>query len=166
MTERRDAKMYAIFVKKLRELSLGFFSQDNQKHFTDRNTAVPIFEAKMTRDTRLIYQVDIMPDLEHRVLRQVIYVFAIRNHRQIDKRLWTSVAHHWTSAMARFGDSKWELMSPRARVYVKRCTYRAPERTSGETVIPPGEWPLDREDNGANAELVSDTRASLEIHRA
>ncbi|VDC07516.1 unnamed protein product [Peniophora sp. CBMAI 1063] len=142
MAERRDAKMHTIFVKKLMELSKGFFSSDNQKHFTDRNTAVPVFEAKMTRDTRLIYQVDIMPDFERRVLRQAIYVFTIRNHRQIDKRLWTSVSHHWTTAMARFGDSKWELMTPQSRAYVKRCTYRAPEETTGDVVIRPGEWPM------------------------
>ena len=102
-----------------------------------------------------------MPDIEQGVLRQgahrgsrndegtgsleetVIYVFAIRNHRQIDKRLWSSISHHWTTAMERFGGSKWELMPPQSRVYIKRCTYRAPERTTGEVVVPPGEWPLD-----------------------
>ena len=41
-----------------RELSQGFFSDDNQKKLVGQDNEVPIFEAKMTRDLRLVYQVE------------------------------------------------------------------------------------------------------------
>ena len=41
-----------------RELSWGFFSDDNQKKLTGPRTEIPIFEAKMEGDTRLVYTVD------------------------------------------------------------------------------------------------------------
>jgi hypothetical protein len=37
-----------------RELSNGHFSDDNQKRLTGTNIPVPIYEAKMTRDSRLV----------------------------------------------------------------------------------------------------------------
>lgn len=37
-----------------RELSNGHFSDDNQKQLTGTEIDVPIFEAKMTRDSRLV----------------------------------------------------------------------------------------------------------------
>jgi hypothetical protein len=71
---RADAKRFAIIEKKIkyilylyftvrgsllrRELSHGFFSEDNQKRLTGPKTDIPIFEAKMEGDTRLVYTVD------------------------------------------------------------------------------------------------------------
>jgi hypothetical protein len=37
-----------------RELSNGHFSDDNQKRLTGKNIPVPIYEAKMARDSRLV----------------------------------------------------------------------------------------------------------------
>lgn len=37
-----------------RELSHGHFSDDNQKRLIGADIPVPIFEAKMTRDSRLV----------------------------------------------------------------------------------------------------------------
>jgi hypothetical protein len=37
-----------------RELSNGHFSDDNQKRLNGPNTEIPIYEAKMTRDLRLV----------------------------------------------------------------------------------------------------------------
>ena len=36
------------------ELSNGHFSDDNQKVLTGTETEIPIYEAKMTRDSRLV----------------------------------------------------------------------------------------------------------------
>ena len=44
----------ALYNTSPRELSLGFFSADNQKRLCGPTTAVPVFEAKMTRDLRLV----------------------------------------------------------------------------------------------------------------
>ena len=40
----------------------GFFSGSNQKRLEGARNDVPIFEAKMTSDLRLIYQIDIDVD--------------------------------------------------------------------------------------------------------
>jgi len=40
-----------------RELSNGHFSDDNQKRLTGTSIPVPIYEAKMTRDSRLVVRV-------------------------------------------------------------------------------------------------------------
>jgi hypothetical protein len=45
-----------------RELSWGFFSNDNQKKLTGPRTEIPVFEAKMEGDTRLVYTVDCVVD--------------------------------------------------------------------------------------------------------
>ena len=37
-----------------RELSQGHFSDDNQKKLTGTKTILPVYEAKMTGDTRLV----------------------------------------------------------------------------------------------------------------
>ncbi|EDR08129.1 uncharacterized protein LACBIDRAFT_294434 [Laccaria bicolor S238N-H82] len=44
---RKDKKIFEIIVKKIRELSNGRFSDDNQKRLSGPTTQVPIFEAKM-----------------------------------------------------------------------------------------------------------------------
>jgi hypothetical protein len=51
---RHDANVFKIIIKKIKELSNGHFSDDNQKRLTGPSTEIPVFEAKMTRDTRLV----------------------------------------------------------------------------------------------------------------
>ncbi|RXW14819.1 hypothetical protein EST38_g11042 [Candolleomyces aberdarensis] len=51
---RSDAKFFQIVMKKIIELSNGHFSDDNQKRLNGPNVGLPVFEAKMTRDTRLV----------------------------------------------------------------------------------------------------------------
>lgn len=45
-----------------RELSIGFFSKSNQKRLIGNDNEVPIYEAKMTGDTRLVYTIDCVPE--------------------------------------------------------------------------------------------------------
>ena len=44
------------------ELSHGFFSASNQKKLLGQDTDLPVFEAKMERDTRLVYTIDCLMD--------------------------------------------------------------------------------------------------------
>ncbi|KAK7678071.1 hypothetical protein QCA50_019012 [Cerrena zonata] len=62
--KRRNPKLFKIIVKKIMELSNGHFSDDNQKKLNNTSVGVPIFEAKMTSDTRLVYQIDCNQDFE------------------------------------------------------------------------------------------------------
>jgi hypothetical protein len=51
---KRQPKRFDIYMKKIKELSNGMFSPDNQKRLTGPGTEVPVFEAKMTADSRLV----------------------------------------------------------------------------------------------------------------
>jgi hypothetical protein len=44
------------------ELSFGFFSASNHKKLLGEDTDIPVFEAKMERDTRLVYTIDCVMD--------------------------------------------------------------------------------------------------------
>ncbi|KAI0321916.1 hypothetical protein OF83DRAFT_135754 [Amylostereum chailletii] len=123
--KRKNANMFRIYLKKIKELSNGHFSADNQKMLTGNNTPIPIYEAKMTSDTRLVYQVDCIMEFESKVERQVIRIFGIYSHTQIGRRLWDSMGYQ---------------LSRRGSKYIKRCVHREPPHNKGDSVIPPKVW--------------------------
>ncbi|KAH9017016.1 P-loop containing nucleoside triphosphate hydrolase protein [Lactarius pseudohatsudake] len=90
---KKDTNLFRITLKKIKELSNGHFSDDNHKRLTGTSISVPIYEAKMTRDSRLVYQVDCVPDFNSQVECQAIKVFGVYTHAQLDKRLWDSMGH-------------------------------------------------------------------------
>ncbi|KAK0478174.1 hypothetical protein IW261DRAFT_1482258 [Armillaria novae-zelandiae] len=117
-THRKDASTFQIIVKKIKELSCGHFSDDNQKRLSGSGTEVPVFEAKMTRDLRLIYQIDVIPCDESVPVK----IFGIHTHAQIDNRLWSSISSQ---------------LRKRGREYRKRCAVRKrSDQASKDTFIP------------------------------
>ncbi|OAX33885.1 hypothetical protein K503DRAFT_786167 [Rhizopogon vinicolor AM-OR11-026] len=90
---RADEKIFRIIVKKIKQLSNGHFSDDNQKRLNGPDAGIPIHEAKMTRDLRLVYQVDCVPDHDGESERQVIKVYGIYTHAQLD-RIWDALGSH------------------------------------------------------------------------
>ncbi|KAJ3514932.1 hypothetical protein NLJ89_g2078 [Agrocybe chaxingu] len=123
---RKDAKFFKIIIKKIKELSNGHFSDDNQKRLNGPNTEIPIYEAKMTRDSRLIYQIDCIPEYDDSIERQVIKIFGIYTHAQIDRRLWDSIGHQ----LARNG-----------KEYRQRCLFRNHPTSAGDNVFTPACFP-------------------------
>ena len=50
-----DGKMYGVYLQKLQEISNGYLNGDNQKKLKGHeHQLVPLFEAKVTRDSRII----------------------------------------------------------------------------------------------------------------
>ncbi|KII86508.1 hypothetical protein PLICRDRAFT_44106 [Plicaturopsis crispa FD-325 SS-3] len=123
---RQDASKFKIIIKKIKELSNGHFSDDNQKRLNGPNTEIPIYEAKMTRDLRLVYQVDCVPEYDSDVERQVIRIFGIYTHAQFDKRLWDSVGYQ---------------LGRKGKEYRRRCIYRKRPLHAGDNVFEPETWP-------------------------
>ncbi|GLB36677.1 putative uvrD-like helicase C-terminal domain [Lyophyllum shimeji] len=123
---RKDRKTFAIIVKKIKELSNGHFSDDNQKRLSGPNTDVPIFEAKMTRDLRLVYQVDSISDYESNGERQALRVFGIYTHAQMDNRLWDSIGRQ---------------LGKKGKEYRRRCMHRERPVHSGDNVFMPASFP-------------------------
>ncbi|KAH8984683.1 hypothetical protein EDB92DRAFT_2117026 [Lactarius akahatsu] len=123
---KKDTNLFHITLKKIKDLSNGHFSDDNHKRLTGTNISVPIYEAKMTRDSRLVYQVDCVLDFTSQVEFQAIKVFGIYTHAQLDKRLWDSMGHQ---------------LSRKGKEYQKRCTFRAEPIHKGDKVVPPASFP-------------------------
>ncbi|KAG6332615.1 hypothetical protein ID866_6474 [Astraeus odoratus] len=138
-----DSKKFRIVVKKIKQLSNGHFSDDNQKRLDGVKIGVPIFEAKMQRDLRLVYQVDCVPDHDGKVERQgsyiirwsmysystslseVIKIYGIYTHTQLN-RIWDAMSHH---------------LAGKGKEYQQRCTYRNPPAHPGDNVYAPATFP-------------------------
>lgn len=60
---------------------------------------IPIFEAKCSRDLRIVYQVDLYNDAELSLQRQILKIWGIVSHAEMDNnRLWTAVANELAEA--------------------------------------------------------------------
>ncbi|QRW07577.1 P-loop nucleoside triphosphate hydrolase [Ceratobasidium sp. AG-Ba] len=62
--QKGDSHVFAMVRKKITELSQGFFSDSNQKRLIGLDTEVPIYEAKVSRDLRIVYQIDLDTDVD------------------------------------------------------------------------------------------------------
>ncbi|KAF9219473.1 hypothetical protein BS17DRAFT_760990 [Gyrodon lividus] len=121
---KSDRKKCAIVVKKIKQLSNGHFSEDNQKRLNG-SSGVPIFEAKMQRDLRLVYQVDVVPDHDGEVERQVIKIYGIHTHTQLN-RIWDAMGQH---------------LAGKGKEYRRRCIYRNTPAHPGDDVYLPACFP-------------------------
>ncbi|KAH6917677.1 hypothetical protein BKA70DRAFT_1178699 [Coprinopsis sp. MPI-PUGE-AT-0042] len=125
--QKRDRASYNIIMKKINELSHSHFSDDNQKVLIGGPNAVPVYEAKMTSDSRLVYHIHCQPDHSGERERQVIRVFGVFTHAQLD-RVWESLGYQ----LARLG----------GREYRSRCCQRVFNRDRSlviPAVFPPNE---------------------------
>ncbi|KAF8336960.1 uncharacterized protein EI90DRAFT_3013934 [Cantharellus anzutake] len=126
---RRGDGTFRATQEKIAQLSQGLFSESNQKRLEGAPTDVPIFEAKVTGDLRLVYRIDIDTDHYLKMDKQVIKVYGVYTHDQFDHRLWTRIAHS----------------SPRNdREHMRKVNYRMEPRRRGakiNIVTPPMTWP-------------------------
>ncbi|TFK22052.1 hypothetical protein FA15DRAFT_758287 [Coprinopsis marcescibilis] len=124
---KRNKHSYDIVMKKIKELSNGHFSADNKKRLNKGNDTVPVYEAKMTRDSRLVYQIDCVPEFHAETgvrERQVIKIFGIYTHAQLN-RLWESLGY--------------QLAHNRGREYIRRCT--VPHDNPNNGLVVPASFP-------------------------
>lgn len=56
---------------------------------------VPIFEAKVLGDLRVVYQIDLQDASHEEKQQQIIKIWGIETHASIDKRLWAAVSKHF-----------------------------------------------------------------------
>ncbi|TFK38654.1 hypothetical protein BDQ12DRAFT_96280 [Crucibulum laeve] len=124
---KKSSKSFNIIVKKIKELSNGHFSADNQKRLSGPDMDIPIFEAKMSRDLRLVYQIDCIPEYNSELERQAIKIFGIYTHTQLDN-IWNSFSLQLGSKGAEYG---------------RRCRFRKrPTQSNGKgDVFVPATFP-------------------------
>ncbi|KAK0245331.1 hypothetical protein EDD85DRAFT_800629 [Armillaria nabsnona] len=106
-THKKDISTFNVTVKKIKELSCGHFTDNNQKRLSGSTTEVPVFEAKVSRNLRLVYQIDIIPGDDNE--QQAIKIFGIYTHEQMDHRLWSSISSQ---------------LRKKGKEYRKRCAVR------------------------------------------
>ncbi|KAF8261744.1 hypothetical protein EI94DRAFT_1809815 [Lactarius quietus] len=123
---KKDTNLFRITLKKIKELSKGHFSDDNHKRLTGTSVSVPIYEAKMTRDSRLVYQIDCVADFNSQAECQAIKVFGVYTHAQLDKRLWDSMGYQ---------------LSRKGKEYQRRCAFRSEPIHKGDKLVPPASFP-------------------------
>ncbi|KAI0935696.1 hypothetical protein AcV5_004043 [Taiwanofungus camphoratus] len=150
---KKSVALFGIVIKKIKELSNGHFSDDNQKQLTGTEIDVPIFEAKMTRDSRLVYQVDCVSDFESDVERQVLKIFGIYTHAQLDKRFWNGVGNQ---------------LGRKGKEYKRRCIFRNQPQKRGNNInvimpasFPPPLEPISLEPSSGISNLHKDDLAKL-----
>ncbi|KAJ7725516.1 hypothetical protein DFH07DRAFT_853912 [Mycena maculata] len=128
---RRDRKIFKIILKKIRELSNGHFSPDNQKRLNNNHVEIPIYEAKMTGDLRLVYQIDCIPAYDSTSERQAIKIFGVYTHAQI--------------ARVSFWDTMGRELGKRGKEYKDRCAFRKAPHHAGDHVFSPSTFPAPAE---------------------
>ncbi|KAG1799293.1 uncharacterized protein HD556DRAFT_1287696 [Suillus plorans] len=119
---KSEKKTFKIIVGKIKQLSNGYFSDDNHKRLNGPDAGIPIYDAKMTKDLRLVYQIDCVPDQDGKVL---IKVYGIYTHAQLGK-VWDALGNH----LARKG-----------REYRRRCIFRNRPVLSKDSAILPASFP-------------------------
>ncbi|TCD62368.1 hypothetical protein EIP91_006977 [Steccherinum ochraceum] len=124
--KKKDPTLFKIIIKKIKELSKGHFSDDNQKRLNGPDVDIPVFEAKMTRDSRLVYQIDCVKEFDSDIEWQVLRIFGIYTHAQLDKRFWDAVGHQ---------------LGGKGKEYKKRCVFRNAPHHHGDSVVGPASFP-------------------------
>ncbi|KAG1718561.1 hypothetical protein EDB19DRAFT_1837892 [Suillus lakei] len=142
---RADQKIFKIIYKKIKHLSHGHFSTDNHKRLNGPDAGIPVFEAKLTKDLRLVveviprhseqeityfllqYQIDCVPDQDGESERQVIKVYGIYRHSELG-RIWNALGNH---------------LARRGAEYHRRCIFRT--KLADNTILPASFPPIEPE---------------------
>ncbi|CAE6459263.1 unnamed protein product, partial [Rhizoctonia solani] len=122
-----DSHVFSMVEKKITELSQGFFSDSNQKRLIGLDTEVPIYEAKVSRDIRIVYQIDLDTDVDAKLDKQIIRIYGVYTHAQLDNRLWSLISHYH--------------IGRRGKEYRRRCLHRETPRAPGQNVTLPAHFP-------------------------
>ncbi|KIK18093.1 hypothetical protein PISMIDRAFT_110119 [Pisolithus microcarpus 441] len=119
---RRDAKMTECVLKRIRQLSRGNFSGNNCRAFHGPSHGIPIYQAEVLSNLRIIYQIDCALDDDGQVRDLFLFVkiYGIYSHKQLD-HVWP-----WLS----------QLLNGRGKVYRQRCTLRESAELGGGVYRP------------------------------
>ncbi|PBK79871.1 hypothetical protein ARMGADRAFT_1021286 [Armillaria gallica] len=138
---KKNLSAFNAIVEKIKELSCGHFTDDNQKRLCGSATEVPVFSAKISRSLRLVYQIDIIPDDDKET--QAVKVFGIYTHAQIDNRLWSSVSSQ---------------LRKKGKEYQRRCAVRGHADQAPKDIFTPTFFPSLPEVSPSETEDIPDLR--------
>ncbi|KAJ6573822.1 hypothetical protein DFH09DRAFT_1361892 [Mycena vulgaris] len=117
---RRDRKTFVIIVKTMRDLSNGDFSADNYKQINGGNVEIPIYEAKVTEELRIVYQVDCVPQYDSKSEQQALKVFGIYADAQLNRgSFWDSMSRE----LGKKGDEYRDRCTRRQQALDQTCVF-------------------------------------------
>ncbi|KAI6000278.1 P-loop containing nucleoside triphosphate hydrolase protein [Pisolithus marmoratus] len=119
---RDDAKTAECVLKKIRQLSRGQFSGNNYKMLHGPSHGIPIYQAEVLSNLRLVYQIDCAIDDDG---QEVVKVYGIYSYKQLD-HIWPRLS---------------KVLNGRGKVYRQRCMLREPAQP-GSGVYRPAVFPL------------------------
>ncbi|KAG8937467.1 hypothetical protein FRC00_005253, partial [Tulasnella sp. 408] len=143
--------------KKIKQLSVGFFSAPNHTKLFENHQGIPIYTADLGSGLCLIYHIDFGAPTGTSQESQFIRIFGVFSVLDIDNRFWKAVA----AQLARRGPE-----------YIRRCEERADFRVRSKggkhvKTTPPKQFPPLETSHwkaeGADAEI--DESHFLELHR-
>ncbi|PBK60035.1 hypothetical protein ARMSODRAFT_898604 [Armillaria solidipes] len=140
---KRNLTAFNAIVEKIKELSCGHFTDDNQRRVCGSETEVPVFSAKISRSLRLVYQIDIIPGDD--VSLEAIKIFGISTQARIDDRL-----HQWSSISSQ--------LRKKGKEYRKRCAVREHADQASKDIFTPVFFPSLPEVSPSEIEDISDLR--------
>ncbi|KAF8816728.1 hypothetical protein BYT27DRAFT_7237858 [Phlegmacium glaucopus] len=147
---RNSKKSFDAIKKKIKEISNGHFSEDNQKRINGTSsTDIPVFEAQLKGiNLHLVYIVD----CDNATASQVLRLFGIFTDAQTNNRLWEAVGR----ALAKRGEK-----------YIERCIKRVPATNCGDNVFSPARFsPLEMVDSPfPDAPDLPEEDSSNELHK-
>ncbi|KIY69309.1 hypothetical protein CYLTODRAFT_489012 [Cylindrobasidium torrendii FP15055 ss-10] len=140
---KKEQAIFDIIHNKLKDLSNGHFSGDNQKKLKSHlEVATPIFEAKMTRDLRLVYQIDLIPSDDEEREQQAIKVYGIYTHQQMDRRMWHTISSQ---------------LHKKGKEYRDRCGVRKKgDFVDADMFVPESFPPISEDDRPVEEEIPTD----------
>ncbi|OCH84449.1 hypothetical protein OBBRIDRAFT_891791 [Obba rivulosa] len=118
---RRDRKLCEIVVRKLKDLSHGLFSNDNQRrlNLNQSSSDIPIYKVVIAGEYRLVYQVHCIQEYgKEEVEHQVLRIFGIYTLAEL-----VSLGSFWDRVAQRLSRISGE--------YKQRCIGRSPADVSG-----------------------------------
>ncbi|KAF8624782.1 hypothetical protein AX15_005672 [Amanita polypyramis BW_CC] len=119
-SRRRDRKNFLVILKKIRDLSKGDFSGDNQRRINGSGNIVPIFEAKATFHCRLVYQIDCLPEAANKE-KQAIRIFGVYSHTERKTQLWDAIG---------------KQLASKGKEYKNRCIHRVQVHSDQRHFLP------------------------------
>ncbi|KAI9453663.1 P-loop containing nucleoside triphosphate hydrolase protein [Lactarius psammicola] len=106
----RDSALSKAVLGRLRELSLGCFSETNQKRLT-RDSPIDIFRARLPGGTRLVYLIDVVPEFGRDYEIQVLRILGIYSMDKLNRTDWESAGRY---------------RAKKGREYIGKCKARGP----------------------------------------
>ncbi|KAG6331849.1 hypothetical protein ID866_7241 [Astraeus odoratus] len=120
--KRSDKERAEFVVNKIFQLSKGRFSGNNQRRLNGPSHGIPIYQAEVLSNLRIVYQIDCIPDDDGLTEHQVIKIYSIVTHKKLD-HIWESLSNHLS----------------KSKEYRERCNFR--QRAPGTNTYIPTSFP-------------------------